>query len=76
MVRTTISESSLLEIFKCPIEKCDLNQILNKDPNSYMQSVRKIRLDLFWSKINIPSIKITIRKEKEARRFPFQCLYI
>ena len=76
MVRTTMRESSLLERFKCLIEKCDLNQILNKDPNSYLQSVRKIRLDLFWSKINIPSIKITIRKEKEARRFPFECLYI
>lgn len=75
MVRTTISESSLLERFKCPIEQCDLNQILNKDPNSYLQSVRKIRLDLFWSKINILNIEITIRKEKEARRFPFECLF-
>ena len=75
MAKTLISESSLTERFECPIEQCDLNHILNKDPNSYLQSERKISLDLFWSKANIFNIEITIRKEKEAQRFPFVCIF-
>ena len=75
MAKTLICESSLIERFECPIEQCDRNHILNKDPNSYLQSERKISLDLFWSKGNIFNIEITIRKEKEAQRFPFVCIF-